>query len=70
LDDYPDVYLYGSLLQAEPFLKNDTRIGTWEKFFGRAMAELEIALERNAWPSTPVMPVPVNLAQITAIPGR
>ena len=70
LDDYPDIYLYGSLMQAEPFLKNDSRLATWEKFYTRGLAELELALERNAWPSTPVMPVPVNLAPMSVIPGR
>ncbi len=30
LTDNPDVYLYGALLEAEPFIKNDSRIQVWE----------------------------------------
>lgn len=29
IEDAPDAYLYGSLLQAEPYLKNDQRIAIW-----------------------------------------
>lgn len=34
----PDLCLYGSLLEAEPFLKNDKRIGTWKNFYDEALA--------------------------------
>jgi hypothetical protein len=37
----PDLYLYGSLLAAEPFLKNDKRVGLWKSMFDEAMMELE-----------------------------
>jgi hypothetical protein len=37
----PDLYLYGSLLAAEPFLKNDKRVGMWKAFFDEIMIELE-----------------------------
>lgn len=30
---HPDLYLYGSLLAAEPFLDNDERVPTWEKLY-------------------------------------
>lgn len=29
--------LYGTLLQAMPFLKNDDRIGTWQAMYQQAM---------------------------------
>jgi hypothetical protein len=32
----PDLLLYGSLLEAEPFLKNDRRIPVWQAFYQRA----------------------------------
>lgn len=32
----PDLYLYGTLLAAAPFLMNDERIPTWEKFYTSA----------------------------------
>lgn len=33
----PDLLLYGSLLEAEPFLKNDGRIAVWQGFHDRAL---------------------------------
>lgn len=36
----PEVLLYSSLLECTPFLKNDDRIPTWEKFFGEGMSAL------------------------------
>lgn len=32
----PDLLLYGALLEAEPFLKNDGRISVWQTFYQRA----------------------------------
>lgn len=29
IEDAPDAYLYGSLMQAEPYLKNDARVQIW-----------------------------------------
>lgn len=41
LTDYaPDLLLYGALLEAEPFLKNDSRIGTWQSLYDRALSSL------------------------------
>ena len=36
----PQLLLYGTLLEATPFLKNDERIGTWQQFYDRAAAML------------------------------
>lgn len=33
ITDNPDAYLYGSLLQAAPYLKDDDRVAMWEGFF-------------------------------------
>lgn len=33
----PDLYLYGALLAAEPFLMNDERIRTWEALYSSAL---------------------------------
>lgn len=49
LTNAPDAYLYGSLLAAEPFLKNDKRIPTWERYFEKAIADLERADIRERW---------------------
>lgn len=35
----PDVALYGSLLAAEPFLKNDSRIPVWQSFYAQALKD-------------------------------
>jgi len=36
----PDALTYATLLEATPFLKNDTRIGTWQSMYDRAAAAL------------------------------
>ena len=36
----PELILYGTLLEATPFLKNDERIATWQTFYDRAAAAL------------------------------
>ena len=36
----PQVLLYGTLLEATPFLKNDERIGTWQQYYDRAASML------------------------------
>jgi hypothetical protein len=36
----PQLLLYAALLEAEPFLKNDERIATWQALYDRAAAML------------------------------
>lgn len=36
----PQLLLYGTLLEATPFLKNDDRIATWQSYYDRAAAML------------------------------
>lgn len=43
----PDAYLYGALMEAEPYLENDERAPLWERKFEKALAELESARERE-----------------------
>jgi hypothetical protein len=33
----PDLLLYGALLEAEPFLKNDARVGLWKSAYDIAL---------------------------------
>ena len=40
LAEAPDAYLYGALLQAEPFLEHDERVGLWQQKFDRAIDQL------------------------------
>src|SRR5574340_1768055 len=46
LADRPDIYLYGSLLQAEPYLKNDERIPVWRGLYDSAMEALNTTDDR------------------------
>lgn len=49
LTNAPSAYLYGSLLQAEPFLKNDKRIGVWERRFETSLNDIEKADKGDRW---------------------
>jgi hypothetical protein len=35
----PDLLIYGALLEAEPFLKNDSRVALWQGFHDRALQD-------------------------------
>ena len=37
----PDIYLYGALLEAEPFIKNDERVPLWSQGFQQAVTDLQ-----------------------------
>jgi hypothetical protein len=37
----PDVYLYGCLLEAEPFIMNDSRIQVWASAFKQAITDMQ-----------------------------
>jgi len=43
----PDVYLYGSLMEAEAFLVNDQRLPTWSAGYSRAITALNEADMRD-----------------------
>jgi hypothetical protein len=47
LGDAPDVYLYGCLLEAEPFLQNDTRVQLWATAFQQAIADIQEQDEKD-----------------------
>lgn len=53
----PDLALYGSLLQAEPFLKNDTRIAVWAQFYAQALANYRdlMQAEKHSMPGQEVL---------------
>jgi hypothetical protein len=42
----PDIYLYATLVQSAPYLKEDERIGVWSSILDRLMAEYEVAEQR------------------------
>jgi hypothetical protein len=47
LTNAPDLYLYGALLDAEPFLMNDQRVGLWQAAFDRSVIELQDQDDRD-----------------------
>jgi len=44
----PDVYLYGALMQAAPYLKDDARIPVWASIYTKGLEELQVADDRGA----------------------
>lgn len=57
LSGHPDIYLYGSLAQAAPYLHEDERVGTWAGLLSTALASLEASNERAVWNAGPLKPV-------------
>lgn len=47
----PDLYLYASLMQAEPYLKNDERVGIWAAAMQNSMENMRLEGERSKRPS-------------------
>lgn len=47
LVEAPDLYLYGSLLQAAPYLQDDQRITVWGALYDRAVSDLKVSDERS-----------------------
>jgi hypothetical protein len=50
----PDLLLYASLLEAEPYLMNDARINTWGTMFDRAMNSLTRSDEKGQFSGVPL----------------
>ena len=44
----PDVYLYGALMQAAPYLQDDARIATWASLYKTGLEELKQSDDRGA----------------------
>lgn len=40
LTSHPDAYLYGCLLEAEPYMKNDARLQTWGTLLSQVIADI------------------------------
>lgn len=49
LERHPDVYLYGSLLQAAPYLRDDERVGLWTPLYAQAIEDMVVQNERAAF---------------------
>ena len=44
---HPDAYLYGALVEAEPYLQNDKRIQVWAGYYERAKKDIIDSNERD-----------------------
>jgi hypothetical protein len=51
----PDLYLYGSLLEASPYLKDDERLAVWSQLYTNTLGDIEVADQRASVSSTPVV---------------
>ncbi len=50
----PDLYLYGALMEAAPYLKNDARLGVWGSGFKQALDDLNELGMKSAFNAGPV----------------
>ena len=48
LTNNPDVYLYGALMEAEPFLMNDGRVAMWQAGFARAIQDIQLQDDKDS----------------------
>lgn len=53
ITNHPDVYLYGSLLQAAPYMVDDERIPVWGTLLERALQALKQESTRAEWKGGP-----------------
>ena len=51
----PDLYLYGALLEASPYLKDDERLATWGQLYTNSIGDIEVADQRASVASTPIV---------------
>ena len=54
IENNPDIYLYGTLLQVSPYLDKDQRIPTWQQFYETALEELSIQSQRAEFSGGPL----------------
>jgi hypothetical protein len=46
LDTYPDIYIYGAMLQIAPFLHDDARVPLWSQAYGEAISAANISSQK------------------------
>lgn len=49
LDEHPDIYLYGCLIESAPYVKNDQRLAVWRSEYERRVTELHANTKRGQW---------------------
>lgn len=55
LANCPDLLLYGSLIEAEPYLMNDPRMQTWITMFNRGLASLTTSDQQGQYSGVPLV---------------
>jgi hypothetical protein len=50
LTSHPDVYLFGALVEAEPYVRNDERLPLWKMRLDQSLAELNALNDRKRTP--------------------
>jgi hypothetical protein len=48
-ENAPDLLLYGALLEASPYLKDDDRINIWRAAFVESMDKIQSSYDRDEW---------------------
>jgi hypothetical protein len=51
----PDLYLYGALMEAAPYLKDDERLAVWGQMYANSISDIEVADQRASVSSTPLV---------------
>ena len=46
LETYPDIYIYGAMLQIAPFLHDDARVPLWTQAYGEAVSSANVASDK------------------------
>lgn len=54
LANVPDLLLYGSLAEAEPYLINDERLRTWSALYDRGLTAANTSSERGEYSGVPI----------------
>lgn len=60
LINHPDLYLYGSMLQAAPYMANDSRIPTWKLFYDSALKQVKDNAARSRSIASLITDVPTS----------
>ena len=47
LQNAPDIYLYGALMEMEPFLQNDSRTAVWSAGYTKAIGDLQLQDDKD-----------------------
>jgi hypothetical protein len=57
---HPDIYLFGALKEAEPYLEHDERNPMWSQKYLKAVKDANIALERANFGAPMIARLPIN----------